>query len=118
MGRKVVLEAGGVEEILRLRAEVDEKGKRVWTYGDIAKALGVSLTTVFRAAEGREAYVEGKKEEREKPKLESQTKARKEQREEFKLLMERMEEVGGLSDESALYLIELRQRMEEAGVLE
>jgi len=120
MGRKIVLGEGGVEEIQRLRAELDERGRRVWTYGQIAEALGVSLTTVFRAAQGVAGYGKGGKKEEGKralPKVEYLSKERKEQKMEFELLMKRVEEAG-LSDEKELYLLELRKQMEEAGVVE
>jgi hypothetical protein len=109
-----------VEEIQRLRAEVDEKGKRLWTYGQIAEALGVSLTTVFRAAQGVAGY-EGKKEgggtRAALPKVEYLTKERKEQKMEFERLMKQTEEVG-LSDAEELYRLEQKQMMKEAGVME
>lgn len=118
MGRKQVLDEELAGEIVRLRAEVDEKGKKIWTLGAIAEELGVSIATVYRAAAGVAAYGgkeggEGKK-DRKLPQL--MTKAQRAEQEEFARLRRLMEETG-LRDDDVESQLELRERLDEIGVI-
>ena len=109
MGRKMVLTAASRDEILRLRGEVDEKGKQRWTYEQIAEKLGVSLATAYRAAAG----VAGYSAEREKGR--AAVKVTPEM-----LAAQRLREVQlaelGLDDTGVDYLLEQRQRERDYGV--
>jgi len=115
MGRKQVLDEELAGEIVRLRSEVDERGRKVWTLTAIAEELGVSVATVYRAAAGVAAYggEEGKK-DRKLPQL--MTKAQKAEQEEFARLRRLMEEAG-LRDEDIGSQLELRERLTEIGVI-
>jgi hypothetical protein len=115
MGRKQVLDGELTQEIVRLRSEVDEKGRKVWTLTAIAEELGVSVATVFRAAAGVAAYG-GKKQVEAKKLPQLMTKAQREAQEEFARLR-RMTEEAGLNDEGMDYQLELRERLTETGVM-
>lgn len=108
MGRKMVLTAASRDEILRLRGEMDEKGKQRWTYEQIAEKLGVSLATAYRAAAG----VAGYSAERAKGKPVQETPAAMAARE---ARLRQLSELG-LDDTGVDYLLEQRQRERDCGV--
>lgn len=109
MGRKMVLTAASRDEILRMRGEVDEKGKQRWTYEQIAEKLGVSLATAYRAAAGVAGYSAERTKERAVVKVTPEA-----------LAAQRLREVQlaelGLDDRGVEHLLEQRQRERDCGV--
>jgi transcriptional regulator with XRE-family HTH domain len=109
MGRKMVLTKDARDEILRLRGELDERGRQRWTYEQIAEKLGVSLATAYRAAAGVAGYSTGRAE---KGKPVQETPAAMAARE---ARLRQLAEVG-LDDTGVDYLLEQRQRERELGI--
>ena len=107
MGRKMVLTKDARDEILRLRSEVDAKGRCKWTYEEIAEKLGVSLATAYRAAAGVAGYREGKEVVLSKARLAGEA---------AKTARERQLAELGLDDLGIEHLLEQRQRERDCGV--